>query len=81
MRSSTTRSFRKLFEDLPQQVKETAKKNYALWKENPFHPSREFKDELCGQCPSYKFHPTVEWALPTSSQPVANTTIPDRHLA
>jgi hypothetical protein len=44
MRSSRTRSFRKLFEDLPQRVKETAKKNYGLWKENPFHPSLEFKE-------------------------------------
>jgi hypothetical protein len=29
---------------LPQRVKETAKKNYGIWKENPFHPSLEFKE-------------------------------------
>lgn len=44
MRSSRTRNFRKLFKELPQRVKETATKNYKLWKENPFHPSLEFKE-------------------------------------
>jgi hypothetical protein len=44
MRSSRTKNFRKLFKELPQRVKEIAKKNYELWKENPFHPSIEFKE-------------------------------------
>ena len=44
MKSSRTKGFRKLFEVLPQRVKETAKKNYKIWKENPFHPSLEFKE-------------------------------------
>ena len=44
MRSSRTKSFRKLFIALPQRVKETAKKNYELWQCNPFHPSLEFKE-------------------------------------
>jgi hypothetical protein len=35
---------RKLFKALPQRAKETAKKNYQPWKENPFHPSLEFKE-------------------------------------
>ncbi len=43
MKSSRTRDFRKLFLKLPQRVKETAKKNYQLWKNNPSHPSLEFK--------------------------------------
>lgn len=43
MRSSRTKNFKKLFIALPQRVKETAKKNYELWQENPFHPSLEFK--------------------------------------
>ena len=43
MKSSRTRDFRKLFEKLPQRVKETAAKNYQLWKTNPAHPSLEFK--------------------------------------
>lgn len=44
MRSSRTKSFKKLFLALPQRIKETAKKNYELWQENPFHPSLEFKE-------------------------------------
>ena len=44
MRSSRTKNFKKLFIALPQRVKETAKKNYALWQENLFHPSLEFKE-------------------------------------
>jgi hypothetical protein len=44
VRSSRTKNFRKLFKELPQRVKETAKKNYELWKENSFHPSLEFKE-------------------------------------
>jgi hypothetical protein len=39
MRSSTTKDFRQKFAKLPERIKETAKKNYELWKENPFHPS------------------------------------------
>ena len=43
MRSSRTKDFAKLFIKLPQHIKETAKKNYELWKDNPSHPSLEFK--------------------------------------
>jgi len=43
MKSSRTREFRRLFLKLPQRVKETARKNYQLWKNNPSHPSLEFK--------------------------------------
>lgn len=43
MKSSRTRDFRKLFLKLPQRVRETAQKNYQLWKNNPSHPSLEFK--------------------------------------
>jgi len=44
MKSSRTKRFRQLFLSLPQRVQETAKKNYQIWKENPFHPSLEFKE-------------------------------------
>lgn len=44
MKSSRTRDFRKLFGKLPQHIKETAQKNYELWKENPFYSSLEFKE-------------------------------------
>jgi hypothetical protein len=44
VRSSRTKKFHDLFLRLPQRVQETAKKNYRIWKENPFHPSLEFKE-------------------------------------
>ncbi len=44
MKSARTKRFRQLFLSLPQRVQETAKKNYEIWKENPFHPSLEFKE-------------------------------------
>jgi hypothetical protein len=33
-----------VFEKLPQRIKETAKKNYKLWRKNPSHLSLEFKE-------------------------------------
>lgn len=44
MKSARTKRFRQLFLSLPQRVQETAKKNYEIWQENPFHPSLEFKE-------------------------------------
>lgn len=44
MKSSRTRDFRQKFIKLPQRIKDTAKKNYELWKKNPAHPSLEFKE-------------------------------------
>ena len=49
MRSSRTKDFAKLFIKLPERVKETAKKNYELWKDNPSHPSLEFKEIIHNQ--------------------------------
>jgi hypothetical protein len=49
MRSSRTKDFAKLFIKLPQHIKETAKKNYELWKDNPSHPSLEFKEIIHSQ--------------------------------
>ncbi|MEI7838893.1 MAG: hypothetical protein WCJ11_00155 [Methylococcaceae bacterium] len=43
MNSELTLEFRKLFRDLPERIKKTARKNYRLWKQNPQHPSVEFK--------------------------------------
>lgn len=43
MKSEITLEFRKLFRDLPERIKKTARKNYRLWKQNPQHPSVEFK--------------------------------------
>jgi mRNA-degrading endonuclease RelE of RelBE toxin-antitoxin system len=43
MNSELTSEFIKIFRDLPKRIQKTAKKNYRLWKQNPQHPSVEFK--------------------------------------
>lgn len=43
MTSHTTKSFRKLFRELPLEVQRAARKNYKLWREYEHHPSLEFK--------------------------------------
>ncbi len=44
MKSYVTEDFVKLYRHLPEQVKLLAKKSYAVWKENPFHSSLQFKE-------------------------------------
>jgi mRNA-degrading endonuclease RelE of RelBE toxin-antitoxin system len=43
MESSVTKSFRKQLALLPVSVQEQAAKAYALWIEDPHHPSLQFK--------------------------------------
>ena len=43
MRSHLTADFRKLFAVLPSDVQQKARKNYKLWRQDPSHPSLEFK--------------------------------------
>lgn len=43
MKSSVTKAFRKRLGDLPISVQEQAAKAYTLWRENPYHPSLQFK--------------------------------------
>ncbi|NES70627.1 MAG: hypothetical protein F6K24_38175 [Okeania sp. SIO2D1] len=43
MKSELTDEFVKCFAKLPETVQQTARKNYKLWKQNPNHPSLEFK--------------------------------------
>lgn len=43
MRSRATRRFWRLFENLPNEVQDLARKNYALWRSNPRHPYLHFK--------------------------------------
>ncbi|NEP49772.1 MAG: hypothetical protein F6K65_13535 [Moorea sp. SIO3C2] len=43
MNSELTNDFVNCFGKLPEKVKHTARKNYKLWKQNPNHPSLEFK--------------------------------------
>jgi len=43
MKPELTNDFVQGFAQLPEKVKKMARKNYKLWKENPTHPSLEFK--------------------------------------
>lgn len=43
MRSSVTTTFRKQLRQLPTFVQEQAAKAYALWREDPYHNSLQFK--------------------------------------
>ena len=43
MKSSTTGEFRKRLNQLPISVREQANKAYELWRDNPYHPSLQFK--------------------------------------
>jgi mRNA-degrading endonuclease HigB of HigAB toxin-antitoxin module len=43
MKSSTTKSFRKCLSDLPASVQEQTAKAYALWQQDPYYPSLQFK--------------------------------------
>ena len=43
MTSRATRRFWKHYESLPEPVQRLAVKNYRLWRNNPSHPSLDFK--------------------------------------
>lgn len=43
MKSSVTKTFRKRLHQLPTTVQEQAEKAYALWREDPYHTSLQFK--------------------------------------
>lgn len=43
MHSKATRRFWQLYSELPARIQTLARKNYALWSENPTHPSLSFK--------------------------------------
>jgi hypothetical protein len=43
MKSSVTRTFRKKLGELPTSIRSQAAKAYALWRDDPYHPSLQFK--------------------------------------
>jgi hypothetical protein len=43
MKSSVTKAFRDLLQELPASVQAQAAKAYALWREDPYHNSLQFK--------------------------------------
>jgi hypothetical protein len=60
MKSELTDEFIQSFADLPNRVKKTAQKNYKLWKQNPSHPSLEFK-KLNTKSPVYSVRACIGW--------------------
>ena len=60
MRSQITADFVSCFRDLPVRIQRLARKNYKLWKENPSHPSVQFK--LVGKrSPVYSIRVGIGW--------------------
>ena len=43
MKSFTSRRFREMYADLPQQVRLRARRKYLLFRRNPAHPGVNFK--------------------------------------
>lgn len=60
MNSELTTEFIQGFAKLPNRVQNTARKNYKLWKQNPNHPSLEFK-KLNTKPPVYSVRAGVGW--------------------
>ena len=60
MKSELTIEFIQGFAELPERVKKTARKNYQLWKQNPYHPSLEFK-KLNTKQPIYSVRAGIGW--------------------
>ena len=60
MKSELTQEFLDRFRSLPERVKQTARKNYRLWKQIPRHPSVEFK-KLNTSMPVYSVRAGIGW--------------------
>lgn len=43
MQSKATPRFWKCYRELPQEIKRLARKNYRIWKNDPYHPSLHFQ--------------------------------------
>jgi mRNA-degrading endonuclease RelE of RelBE toxin-antitoxin system len=62
MKSSVTKAFRKRLSDLPASVQEQADKAYALWQEDPYHPSLQFK-RVSQKQPIYSARVTINYRV------------------
>ena len=60
MKSELTQEFVECFRNLPERVKQTARKNYRLWKQNHHHPSLEFKKVTTSE-PVYSVRAGIGW--------------------
>lgn len=62
MKSSLTYDFIKRFRKLPSRIQQQARKNYKLWKQNPYHPSLEFK-QVHQTRPIYSVRIAIGWRV------------------
>lgn len=60
MKSFISPDFRKAYKKLPEEVRSLAKKNYRLWRQNPFHGSLFFK-QLKKNKPYYSIRVGLKW--------------------
>lgn len=60
MISQTSARFWKAFEELPENIKEAARKAYQLWKQDPYHPSLRFK-QVHSTLPIYSVRIGKDW--------------------
>jgi len=60
MNSYLTDDFLSCFRDLPENVKEKARKNHRLWKQDPNHPSLQFK-QVHPTKPLYSLRIGIGW--------------------
>jgi hypothetical protein len=58
--SHLTAEFRECFQRLPKRIQATARKNYALWKQDPAHSSLEFK-RVHARRPIYSVRVGIGW--------------------
>lgn len=60
MNSELSHDFIEQFRSVPARIKRTARKNYKLWKDNPLHPSLEFK-RVKGTKQTYSVRVGIGW--------------------
>jgi hypothetical protein len=60
MTSYLTKDFIKCFGKLPNRIQQQARKSYKLWKQNPYHPSLEFK-RVHQTRPIYSVRVAIGW--------------------
>ena len=60
MRSHLTDDFILCFNRLPKRIQQTARRNYTVWKDNPAHPSLQFK-KLTGKASVYSVRVGIGW--------------------
>ena len=60
MKSRVTEDFLSHFHKLPKDIRERARRNYRLWRQNPAHPSLHFK-RIHGTEPLYSIRIGLGW--------------------